>query len=136
MKLPSLPAWPAEPVYRRYRLLVVDDHQEFINIVRRILSADPLIEIVGCATTGEEACAKVVLDQPDLVLMDVSMPGMSGLMATSRIKAQSEPPLVVILTLHNHPDFRAASTAAHADGFLLKTEIATELLPLLHSLLA
>jgi DNA-binding NarL/FixJ family response regulator len=63
--------------------------------------------------------------------MDISMPGMNGLETTRRLKAQADPPIVVILTLHDEAEYREALTAARADGYVLKAQMASDLLPLL-----
>lgn len=68
------------------------------------------------------------------MLMDLVMPGMNGLEATRRIKTQSGAPRVVILTLHDDLEYRAATKAAGADGFIAKSEFCTEVLPSTHRL--
>ena len=72
---------------------------------------------------------------PNLVLMDLAMNGMSGLEATRHLKAQPDPPWVIILTLHDNLEYRAAAERARADGFVAKSEFGDELLPLIHHLL-
>ena len=62
------------------------------------------------------------------------MPGMSGLDATRRIKADLKAPLIVISTMHDHPEMRAAATEAEADGFVAKSRFCLELLPLIKNL--
>lgn len=73
---------------------------------------------------------------PNLVLMDLAMPRMNGLEATRHIKAQPSAPYVVILTLNDSSEYRLASEAVGADGFVTKSEIGTTLLPLIDSLFA
>lgn len=73
--------------------------------------------------------------QPDLVLMDWGMPGMNGLEATYNIKARSGAPNVVILTLYDNAEYRAAALAAGADGYVTKSDFGTELLPIVYTLL-
>lgn len=58
--------------------------------------------------------------RPDVVLADLAMPGMNGLELTRRIKAQRDPPRVVVLTLHDEPEYRTAAARAGADGFVAK----------------
>jgi DNA-binding response OmpR family regulator len=116
------------------RILLVDDSSEFLESAARFLSAEPWIEIVGCTLSGRDAVEQVALLQPDLVLMDLAMPDMTGLTATHHIKSQPGAPCVVILTLHDNLEYRVAAEAAHADGFITKSEFATQLLPLLHTL--
>lgn len=118
------------------RILLVDDNPEFLKAATRSLTANPEIEIVGCADSGRHALEQVTRLKPDLVLMDLAMPEMNGLEATRHIKAQQGAPYVIILTLHDHPEYCALAEAAGADGFISKSEFGTQLLPLIHTLLA
>lgn len=113
------------------RLLVVDDSPEFLDLAVHVLSAEPLIEIVGRATSGQAALEQTARLRPDLVLMDVAMPEMNGLEATRRIKARPESPRVVLLSLHDNSEYRAGAMAAGADGFLPKWELGLSLLSLI-----
>src|SRR5689334_3634289 len=116
-----------------FRVLVVDDNPGFLESATRFLSVDARLEIVGCAISGWEALQQVNLLHPDLVLMDLAMPGMNGLEATRLLKAQPQAPYVVILTLQDHSEYREAAVAVGADGFIAKSEFGVSLLPLLHS---
>jgi len=116
------------------RILIADDSKEFLGVAERFLSADPQIEVVGTAHSGPEAIDSVNRLNPDLVLMDIAMPGMSGLEATRKIKEQPNPPLVVILTLYDNTEYRDFAKEICADGFLSKSEFGTQLLPLIHEL--
>ncbi len=118
------------------RVLLVDDNSEFLNSAARFLSMDPNIEIVGRALSGEDALEQIQLTNPDLVLMDLVMPGMNGLETTLHIKARPSAPRVVLLTLHDQPEYRTAAEGVRADGFIAKTEFGTQLLPLIHKLFA
>src|SRR5690606_7313376 len=88
------------------------------------------------ATSGQDALEEVARLRPDLVLMDVAMPGLNGLCATGRIKAQADAPRVVIVTLHDSLEDRAAALAAHADGFVAKAQFCQQLGPLISRLFA
>jgi DNA-binding NarL/FixJ family response regulator len=125
-----------EHVERRRRVLLVDDSPEFLESAAHFLNTDPHIEIVGRAHSGRGALEKVPLLKPDLVLMDLSMPEMNGLDATRAIKAHADGPRVIILTLHDNPEYRAAAADVRADGFVTKTELDLQLLPLIHELFA
>jgi DNA-binding NarL/FixJ family response regulator len=72
--------------------------------------------------------------RPDLVLMDLAMPGMGGLEATRRLKAEPDAPRVIMLSLHEHPMYRTAALDAGANGFVPKSKLGTALLPMIHSL--
>ena len=116
------------------RVLLADDSPEFLRMVTHFLAADPEMYLVGVALTGQDALVLVSGLQPDLVLMDLIMPHMNGLEATRRIKAMPDPPIVIILTGHDTPEYRSEAVNAGADGFVHKPELFHELLPLMHRL--
>ena len=116
------------------RTLLVDDSPEFLGAAARFLATDPEIEIVGHALSARKAIEEVTRLQPDLVLMDVAMPGMNGFAATRQIKERPNPPRVIVLTLYDNDEYRAQARAAGADGFVAKSEFGTQLLPLIHTL--
>jgi DNA-binding NarL/FixJ family response regulator len=116
------------------RILLVDDNPEFLSAASHFLTTDPEIEIVGFANSGRSALEQVKRLEPDVVLMDLAMPDMNGLEATSRIKAQAKAPYVVILTLYDNQEYRAQAMAANANGFIAKSDFGTQLLPLIYAL--
>jgi DNA-binding NarL/FixJ family response regulator len=118
------------------RTLLIDDSPEFLRALSRLLSSDPRIEIVGHALSAREALNKMQDRQVDLVLMDIAMPGTSGLEATRWIKAQAGAPRVVILTLYDSSEYRTEAQAVCADGFVSKVACDSELLPLIYALFA
>ena len=117
------------------RVLLVDDNARFLEAAARFLSRESL-SIVGQARSGAQALEQVAQLQPDLVLIDVAMPGMSGLDATRLIKGQPNPPRVVILTFHDNAEYRAVAQSAGADGFVAKTDFGVQLLPLIETMFA
>lgn len=118
------------------RILLVDDNQTFLDAAAHALTADPRLEVVGSALSGQEGVALVSQRHPDLVLMDIAMPGMNGMEATRLIKAQPNAPRVVILTAHDLPHYRTAATAVGADSFISKADFDSHLFPFLETLLA
>ncbi len=120
----------------KIRLLLVDDNPEFLEAATRFVATEPQINVIGQALSGRDAVIKVATLCPDLVLMDYVMPDMNGIDATREIKAQEKVPQVVILTLHDLPEYRAQAEAAGADGFLPKADFGRDLLPLIASLFA
>jgi two-component system, NarL family, response regulator DegU len=110
------------------RILLVDDSIEFLDSAVCFLSVDSGIEVIGCARSGAEALRQATQIQPDLVLMDFAMPVMNGLEATRQIKALPGAPRVVILTLYDNIEYRAAAAAAGADGFVAKSDFGATLL--------
>jgi DNA-binding NarL/FixJ family response regulator len=102
------------------RVLVADDHRLVRSGFRVILDLEDDIEIVGEAEDGAQAVDATARHAPDVVLMDVEMPGMDGLEATRRIVAAGGGPSVLILTTFDRDDYLFAALEAGASGFLLK----------------
>ncbi len=105
------------------RVLLVDDSEFFLAAAAKLLALQAEIEIIGRATSGEDAVAKARAWKPQLVLMDWEMPGMNGLQAMKIMKKFSNPPRVVLMSLHDFAEYRAAALAQGADGFWSKMEL-------------
>jgi len=113
---------------QRIRVLLVDDHPLFRAGVRqRLCEHDPDIEVVGEAENAQEAQEMVTTLLPDLVLMDIAMPGESGIEITRMIKQVTPMVTVVILSLYNDVQYIEAAVQAGATGYLLKTVAGPEL---------
>ena len=115
------------------KILVVDDHAAFRRSLSEFLRSQAGIEVVGEAVNGKEAIEQAARLQPDLVLMDVSMPTMSGYDATRIIKEQYPETRVVILSSHSGEVYRSAARESHADGYIEKNAIKSGLSHLLES---
>jgi two-component system invasion response regulator UvrY len=115
------------------RLLIVDDHDAFLNAAERHLRRVPHVAIVGRGRNGIEAVALADELKPDLVVLDLAMPEMGGLQATRLIKAQDEPPFVVIASHFDDVEHREHSQRAGADAFISKLNYIAELLPIIDS---
>lgn len=102
------------------RVLVVDDHQLVRTGFRVILEIEEDIEVIGEASDGAQAVDLAASARPDVVLMDVEMPGVDGLEATRRIVAADAAASVLILTTFDRDDYLFAALEAGASGFLLK----------------
>ena len=116
------------------RVLLVDDSAGFLEMESRYLAGRPEFRVVGSATSGEGALTQVTALQPDLVLMDLTMPGMNGLQATFQIKKQPNAPRIIIVTLHDQPAYREMSVDVGADGFITKDNFGEPLILLIHGL--
>lgn len=101
------------------RVLVVDDHQVVREGLRRILELDKEIKVVGEARNGGEAVTKAVSLSPDVIIMDLKMPGMDGITATRKIKQEKPEINILILTLYGE-DFVRQAIEAGVSGYLLK----------------
>lgn len=102
------------------RVLLVDDDPLVRAGLRMILSAADDIEVVGEADDGAAAVEAVRAQFPDVVLMDIRMPGVDGITATQRLRASSEPPQVIVLTTFHADEYVLRALRAGASGFLLK----------------
>lgn len=102
------------------RVLIVDDQALVRDGFRMILELDGEIEVVGEAHDGESALAEIDRTGPDLVLMDIRMPGMDGLEATRRLMRRNDAPRVLILTTYDADANVVEAMRAGASGFLLK----------------
>jgi DNA-binding NarL/FixJ family response regulator len=103
---------------RPVKVLVADDRRATRQGLRALLSLLPEVEIIAEAVDGRQSLDFVAECRPDVVLMDLQMPGMDGIEATRRIKEQW--PAVRVIALTIHPQYRAQALAAGADIFLLK----------------
>lgn len=103
------------------RILLADDHTIFRAGLKALLDAEMGIEVVGEASTGDEAIELVRDLKPDIVVMDLSMPGSGGLEATRRITALQLPTRVLVLTMHAEEEYLVPVLDAGAHGYLTKT---------------
>ena len=102
------------------RIIIVDDHALAREGLRDMLADEPELEVVGEAANGLEALALCSGLQPDLVLMDVRMPRVDGLKATRKVKQEFPKIIVLILTMHENPDYLLEALRAGAAGYVLK----------------
>ncbi len=112
----------------KIRVFLVDDHLILREGIRSLLGKVPDIEVVGEAGEGGEAVTKVEQLAPDVVLMDITMPGMSGLEATRQITQKYPQVKVLILTIHETNQYLSQMLQAGASGYVVKTTAASELL--------
>jgi len=109
------------------RVLIADDHRLFTEALQAILASDERIEVVGQASDGSEAVALARTLDPDVVLMDVSMPVLDGFEATREIRATSDDTHVLMLTGSNSQADVDRSREVGASGYVTKDRIASEL---------
>lgn len=102
------------------RVLLADDHPVFLGGLRALLESTPRIEVVGEAVTGDQAVTLAADCLPDVVVMDIQMPGLNGIDATRRIVARSPHIGVLILTMFDDDESVFAAMRAGARGYLLK----------------
>jgi DNA-binding NarL/FixJ family response regulator len=113
---------------RSVRVLVVDDQRPFRVAAGAVLRRTPGFELVGEAASGEEALAAVQAVRPDLVLMDITMPGMGGIEATRVITSGGPAPVVILCSTYQRADLPPAAADCGAAAYVHKEELAGDLL--------
>jgi len=111
----------------RIRVLIADDHALLREGIRALLSLAADIEIVGDASDGREAIEKCVALDPDVVLMDVAMPGLGGLEATLEIRKRCPRTLILVLTQYDDREYVTRFLKAGVSGYVLKKAAGSEL---------
>ena len=110
------------------RILIADDHPIFRDGLRALLESVPDMQVIGEAATGEEVLAQAHTLQPDVILMDIKMPGMNGIEATRRILHISPHIHILVVTMFEDDDSVFAAIRAGAHGYLLKGAVQEETL--------
>jgi two-component system response regulator NreC len=116
----------------KIRLLLVDDHEIVRAGLRMLFAAEPDMEIVGEAGNAEEAFAAVRKLEPDVVLMDVAMPGLSGIQATRQIKEANPKVNILALTMHEDEQYFFEMLNAGASGYIPKRAAPDDLVSAIH----
>ncbi len=110
------------------RILIADDHGVLRAGLRALLSAESELEVVDEASNGEEALALATELQPDVILLDISMPGSSGIDVTRRLKQTLPQARVLILTVHEDEGLLQEAIQAGASGYIIKRAVESELI--------
>jgi DNA-binding NarL/FixJ family response regulator len=110
---------------RRIRVVIADDNKQMRDKVVQLLQPD--FEIVGTAADGNAAVEVVLLLQPEIVVLDISMPIRNGIEAAIEMKKKSSPSKTVFLTVHDDPDFVRAALNAGASAYVIKSQMAKDL---------
>ena len=109
------------------RILLVDDHAVVRDGVGYLLAAQPDIKVVGGVETASQAVALAVQEQADIIIMDISLPGLSGIEATQQVLDARPEAQVVILSMHSSPEHVYQAFRAGAHGYVLKESAGKEL---------
>jgi DNA-binding NarL/FixJ family response regulator len=104
------------------RVVVVDDHPVVRSGLRHVLESDPDLALVGEASTGEEALRLVANRAPDVLILDIRMPGMSGLDVAHRLRADGTPVAILALSMYENQDYVQSLLRAGALGYLTKDQ--------------
>src|SRR5215831_10952788 len=115
-----------EPMHKP-RVLLADDHDTMLEQVRAALAAD--CEIIGGVNNGRDAVTEVTRLDPDVLVIDLSMPILDGLQAASQLRSFNQRTKIVFLTVHSEEDFVEAAFLVGASGFVVKSDVETDLVP-------
>ncbi len=118
----------------RVRVLLADDHEDFLAIATRLM--EPEFDVVRSVENGQQAIDVATSLEPDVLVLDISMPVLDGMEATRRLKAAGCGAKVVFLTVHADPDYVRAAFEAGALGYVVKSRLAFDLLPALREVVA
>jgi DNA-binding NarL/FixJ family response regulator len=112
----------------KIRLLITDDHTLVRESWVMILNADPRFNVVAQCSSGEEAIEQVKLHQPDVVIMDINLPGMTGIHATSEIRKNFPASKVLVVSLHTKPAYARKLMQSGAMGYVTKNSSQEEMI--------
>lgn len=114
-------------------ILLIDDHPMLRNGVKQLIALDPSLQVIGEASNGEQGVELAKLLDPDLILLDLNMPGMNGLDTLDKMRQTSLSGRVVVFSVSNHEDDVVTALKRGADGYLLKDMEPEDLLTALHN---
>jgi two-component system response regulator NreC len=112
----------------KIRILIADDHTIFRSGLRLLLTSEEDYEVIGEAENGEQAVELAAQLRPDVILMDIGMPGLNGYEATKRIKDQQPEVSILVLTMHRSEEYFFQMLEAGASGYVLKGAETNELI--------
>jgi DNA-binding NarL/FixJ family response regulator len=115
-------------------VLLVDDNPTFLRILIDFLREEEEILVVGTARSGEEAMVKAKELQPQVILLDLAMPGLGGLKTIPRLRSMMPDMGIIVLTVLDPNGYREGAMAAGADDFVAKVNVSTDLIPAIQRL--
>jgi len=115
------------------RLLLADDHSAMLGQTRRLLEGE--FEIVGAAGNGPDVITDAARLDPDVVVLDITMPGLDGIETARRLRRAGCRAKLVFLTIHEDPDYVRAAFDAGSSAYVTKTRLASDLIPAIHAAL-
>jgi DNA-binding NarL/FixJ family response regulator len=117
------------------KILIVDDDAGFRRRIQKLLATESGIEVIGEAVDGQEAVLKAKKHKPDLVLIDIRMPKMSGIEATHQLKSEMPTLKVIILTIFfEEQEYREVVMDKGANGYIIKKSLLDELIPTIRNI--
>lgn len=119
----------ADTLHSCVRTLVVDDYEPWRRQVCSMLKARPELQVIAEVADGLEAVQKAGEFQPDLILLDIGLPGLNGIEAANRIRQVAPGTIILFLTQNSDKEMVRAALSTGAQGYVLKTDAGRELLP-------
>ena len=116
--------------------MLVDDNRTFLAAVRKFLMLQPGTQVVAEAHNGTDALALAAQVHPDLILLDIVMPGMNGFEVAKSMQAWPKSPQILFLSMHDNESYRLAARKIGALGLVGKSDFVVELMPMIDSLVA
>jgi len=117
----------------RFKVLIADDHASLLERIAEILEAD--YDIVATVSNGLAAVNAASVLQPDVVILDISMPILSGLDAAAQLTGGGSPARIILLSVHEDPEFVEAARNVGAHGYVVKRTMTADLLPAVRGVL-
>ena len=121
-------------LHDRKSVLLADDHEDFLAAAVRHL--EPHFDVLKAVADGQALLDQAARLEPDIVVLDISMPLLNGIEAARRLKAAGSTAKIVFLTMHADPDYVRAALATGALGYVIKSRLASDLLPSIREALA
>jgi two-component system response regulator NreC len=121
---------------KKIRLMLVDDHEVVRVGLKTFLQTQEDFEVVAEASNGEEAISRAMITHPDVILMDITMPGVDGLEATKRLRILCPKSLILALTVHDDKQYFMQMLAAGASGYITKQAAGDDLIAAIHTIFA
>jgi two-component system response regulator NreC len=121
---------------KKIRLMLVDDHEVVRVGLKTFLQTQDDFDVVAEASNGEEAISRAMEIHPDVILMDITMPGVDGLEATRRLRILSPKSLILALTVHDDKQYFMQMLAAGASGYITKQAAGDDLIAAIHTIFA
>jgi DNA-binding NarL/FixJ family response regulator len=118
----------------RARVFLADDHEAFLAVEVQLL--EPEFEVVITVNDGRQALEQATRLSPDVVILDITMSKMDGIATAQHLRAAGSRAQIVFLTVHSDPDYVRAGLAAGATGYVVKSRLASDLVPALREALA
>lgn len=105
---------------KKIGVFLVDDHEIFRNGLQQLINSEADMEVCGEASSGEDALQQLAFKQPDVIIMDIRMPGMNGLETSTRLLEKNPKGRILFFSLFDEPDYVAAALEMGASGYILK----------------